>query len=73
MTTTLTRSRGEGTLFLYFYIFMKASKISGIGGRAELVASQLTQISTIANKIKANCLSCERYGEKRVYLDFITP
>ena len=61
--------------FCIFYVFMKAGKISGIGGRAELVASQLTQISTIAkeNKIKLINLSCERYGEKRVYLDFITP
>ena len=31
------------------FIFLgKQVKISGIGGRAELVASQLTQISTIA-------------------------
>ena len=46
------RSKGEGRFFLYFYNFMKASKISGLKEWAELVASQLTQITTIANKIK---------------------
>ena len=38
--------------FYVFIIFMKASKISGLKEWAELVASQLTQITTNANKIK---------------------
>jgi hypothetical protein len=46
------RSKGEGRFFLYFYILWKASKISGLKEWAELVASQLTQITTNANKIK---------------------
>ena len=38
--------------FCIFIGFMKAGKISGLKEWAELVASQLTQITTIANKIK---------------------
>ena len=37
---------------MYFYILWKASKISVLEEWAELVASQLTQITTYANKIK---------------------
>ena len=44
--------RVEEDSFLCFYSFMKASKISGLKEWAELVASQLTQITTNANKIK---------------------
>ena len=45
------RSKGERRFFLCFYNFMKASKISGLKEWAELVASQLTQITTNANKV----------------------
>ena len=44
------RSRGEGRFFLYFIFFRKAIKISGLKEWAELVANQLTQITTIAIK-----------------------
>ena len=54
---------------------MKASKISGLKEWAELVASQLTQITTNANKIKYWKWKewWNLYGEKCVYLDFLTP
>ena len=41
-------------IFLYFY---ESSKISVFEEWAELVASQLTQISTYANKIKLEKIS----------------
>ena len=61
--------------FCIFIGFMKGGKISGLKEWAELVASQLTQMSTNANKInKQENKSCENlYGEKCVYLDFTTP
>ena len=37
-------SKVEGRFFLYFYVFMKASKLSGFREWAELVAIQLTQV-----------------------------
>ena len=51
---------------MYFYIFMKASKISVLEEWADLVASQLTQLSTltIENKIGEN-----QWLENSVYLD----
>ena len=53
----LIRSRGEGRLFLYFYIFMKAIKISVLEEWAELVASQLTQYLIMQIKSKLEKIS----------------
>ena len=56
--------------FCIFIFFRKQVKSQFLGEWAELVASQLTQISTYAIKCK---FGENNNGESSVYLDFITP
>ena len=68
----------EEDSFCIFLVFMKASKFSGLEERAELVASQLTQViyfyATSMLLIFLYFFVVRRsVVENSVYLDFITP
>ena len=58
-------------ILFVFFSFYESDKISGLKEWAELVASQLTQLSTFANKNKI--VWRKSVVENSVYLDLITP